>query len=270
MKRRWCTTLWPTEALAAAGGHGAAASSGPSCARGAVPRPARPDRSRGAAARLPGRADRAAGAGARDPHRGRGHRPAPRRRASRTWVNSDGKRNMPSGEVFTGPHEDSADGRVRFTVRSAPAGVDVDGVELELRDGEVVGARAARGEEYLERALADRRRRAAPGRARASARTSASTGRSARSSSTRRSAGPSTSRSAARTRRPAGRNARALHWDLICDLRDGGRLSRTASRCCATAASSRPERRTRTMSAHFAPACGSIQPASGGSERRSR
>jgi aminopeptidase len=71
----------------------------------------------------------------------------------RTWVNSDGKRNMPSGEVFTGPHETSANGRVRFTVRSAPAGVDVDGVELELRDGEVVAASAAVGDEYLQRAL---------------------------------------------------------------------------------------------------------------------
>ena len=29
----------------------------------------------------------------------------------RGWVNSDGRRNMPSGEVFTGPLEDSADGR---------------------------------------------------------------------------------------------------------------------------------------------------------------
>ena len=61
---------------------------------------------------------------------------------------------MPSGEVFTGPHERSANGRVRFTVRSAPAGVDVDGVELELRDGEVVSARAAVGDDYLQRALA--------------------------------------------------------------------------------------------------------------------
>jgi aminopeptidase len=43
---------------------------------------------------------------------------------------------------------------VRFTVRSAPAGIDVDGVELELRDGEVVSGRAAVGDEYLQRALA--------------------------------------------------------------------------------------------------------------------
>ena len=37
---------------------------------------------------------------------------------------------MPSGEVFTGPHEDSANGTVRFTVRSAPAGIEVDGARF--------------------------------------------------------------------------------------------------------------------------------------------
>ncbi|TML04469.1 MAG: aminopeptidase, partial [Actinobacteria bacterium] len=48
----------------------------------------------------------------------------------------------------------SAAGTVRFTVRSSPAGVDVDGVELTFRDGEVVEARAATGEDYLRAALA--------------------------------------------------------------------------------------------------------------------
>ena len=71
----------------------------------------------------------------------------------RTWVNSDGKRNMPSGEVFTGPHEASAEREVRFDVPSSPAGVDVEGVELQFGDGLVVGARAERGEDYLQRAL---------------------------------------------------------------------------------------------------------------------
>ena len=33
----------------------------------------------------------------------------------RTWINSSGARNFPSGEVFTGPHEDSASGTIRFS-----------------------------------------------------------------------------------------------------------------------------------------------------------
>lgn len=36
--------------------------------------------------------------------------------AGRTWINSDGRRNMPSGEVFTGPVEDSAEGEVCFNL----------------------------------------------------------------------------------------------------------------------------------------------------------
>ena len=71
----------------------------------------------------------------------------------RTWVNSDGRRNMPSGEVFTGPHEASANGTIRFDVPSSPAGVHVQGVEITFRDGEVVSARAEHGDDYLQRAL---------------------------------------------------------------------------------------------------------------------
>src|SRR5207302_8371109 len=71
----------------------------------------------------------------------------------RTWMNSDGKRNMPSGEVFTGPLERSASGVIRFTVPTGPRGVTVDGVELRFADGEVVEARAERGDDYLQSAL---------------------------------------------------------------------------------------------------------------------
>ena len=44
----------------------------------------------------------------------------------RKWVNSDGKANFPSGEVFTGPVEDSANGRVRFDVSTLFSGKAVE------------------------------------------------------------------------------------------------------------------------------------------------
>jgi aminopeptidase len=74
--------------------------------------------------------------------------------AGRVWVNSDGRRNMPSGEVFTGPHESSVEGRVRFDIPSSPRGVRVSGVSLEFRDGVVVAARADEGDEVLQAMLA--------------------------------------------------------------------------------------------------------------------
>ena len=144
--------------------------------------------------------------------------------ARRTWINSDGRRNMPSGEVFTGPHEGSANGRVRFTVRSAPAGVDVDGVELELRDGEVVAARAAVGEDYLQRALAtdDGARRLGEIGIGTNFGIARPTGTILFDEKIGGTVHLALGRSYPET---GGTNESAVHWDMICDLREGGRLS---------------------------------------------
>ena len=69
--------------------------------------------------------------------------------AGRTFINSDGKRNMPSGEIFTGPVEDSVNGWIRFTYPALRGGREVEGVELGFEDGKVVRASAAKNEEYL-------------------------------------------------------------------------------------------------------------------------
>lgn len=69
--------------------------------------------------------------------------------AGRTFINSDGKRNMPSGEIFTGPVEDSANGWVRFSYPAIRAGREVEGVELEFKDGKVVRASAKKNEAFL-------------------------------------------------------------------------------------------------------------------------
>jgi aminopeptidase len=144
--------------------------------------------------------------------------------AKRTWINSDGKRNMPSGEVFTGPHETSATGRIRFTVPSAPAGVDVAGVELELRDGVVVDARAERGEDYLRRALdtdEGARRLGELGIG-----TNYGIDRAIGAILFDEKIGGTVHVALGRSYpETGGKNVSALHWDLICDLRPGGRLS---------------------------------------------
>lgn len=69
--------------------------------------------------------------------------------AGRTFINSDGRRNMPSGEIFTGPVEESANGWIRFGYPAIRQGRSVEGVELEFRDGKVLAARAEKNEEYL-------------------------------------------------------------------------------------------------------------------------
>ena len=67
----------------------------------------------------------------------------------RTWVNSDGRHNMPSGEVFTGPHEASAEGVITFDLPSSVGGVVVRGVRLRFEAGRVVEASASEGEDLL-------------------------------------------------------------------------------------------------------------------------
>jgi len=142
----------------------------------------------------------------------------------RTWINSDGKRNMPSGEVFTGPIEDSAHGTIRFTVPSSPRGVDVAGVQLTFAGGEVVQASAERGAAYLTTALAtdDGARFLGelgigtnPGIDRA-------TGSTLLDEKIAGTVHLALGRSYPET---GGRNASALHWDLICDLREGGEIT---------------------------------------------
>lgn len=67
----------------------------------------------------------------------------------RTWLNSDGHRNFPSGEVFTGPIEDSVNGTVRYTFPAAHMGNEVDDIRLRFENGRVVDFDAARGKEFL-------------------------------------------------------------------------------------------------------------------------
>jgi len=67
----------------------------------------------------------------------------------RTFINSDGGHNMPSGEVFTGPVEDSANGWVAYTYPAIEQGKEVDGIRLEFKDGRVVKATAEKNEEFL-------------------------------------------------------------------------------------------------------------------------
>lgn len=68
----------------------------------------------------------------------------------RTWINSDGQTNMPSGEVYSGPVEDSVNGKVHFTFPSIYMGQDVKGITLWVEQGEVVRWEAEQGKELLD------------------------------------------------------------------------------------------------------------------------
>ena len=67
----------------------------------------------------------------------------------RKYLNAAGKSNMPDGEVFTGPVEDSLNGFVRFSYPAIYSGVLVEGVELTFSNGKVTKAHAEKNQPFL-------------------------------------------------------------------------------------------------------------------------
>jgi aminopeptidase len=74
--------------------------------------------------------------------------------AGRKFINCCGRANIPDGEIFTGPVEESVNGHVRFSFPSIWSGVEVNGVELVFENGRVVKASAEKNEEFLQGILA--------------------------------------------------------------------------------------------------------------------
>jgi aminopeptidase len=71
----------------------------------------------------------------------------------RKFINADGRYNFPDGEIFTGPIENSVNGHVRFTFPCSVDGREVEDVRLWFENGKVVKATAEKNEEYLLRTL---------------------------------------------------------------------------------------------------------------------
>ncbi len=71
----------------------------------------------------------------------------------RKWINCKGERNMPDGEVFTSPIENSANGYIYFDFPAVYSGVEVIGVRLRFENGKIVEAKAEKGETFLNKLL---------------------------------------------------------------------------------------------------------------------
>jgi aminopeptidase len=69
--------------------------------------------------------------------------------AGRKFIPCVGDHNMPDGEFFTGPIEDATEGEVSFHLPAVIGGREVSGVRLKFEAGRVVDASAERGEEFL-------------------------------------------------------------------------------------------------------------------------
>lgn len=143
--------------------------------------------------------------------------------AGRTWVNCAGECNMPDGEVFTGPEEESAEGVIRFTFPACHQGREVENVKLTFRGGKAVKSTASKNEVFLNEMLD-----MDPGARRLgefSFATNTAIQRFTRNilfdekigGTVHLALGSSYSQS-------GGKNRSALHWDMICDLRTAGKV----------------------------------------------
>jgi len=71
----------------------------------------------------------------------------------RIWDNCSGQKNLPDGEVYTGPVENSVNGHIRFTYPGIYQGKEIENIFLEFKDGKVIRGTAGKGQGLLQEIL---------------------------------------------------------------------------------------------------------------------
>jgi aminopeptidase len=141
----------------------------------------------------------------------------------RTWINCDGHENFPDGEIFTGPVEESVTGRIRFTYPACIFGREVEDVRLEFKAGKVVRATAGKNEEFLLTMLDtdDGARRVGE----FAFGTNPGIQRFTKNPLFDEKIGGTIHLALGKGYPESGsKNNSAIHWDMVCDLREGGEV----------------------------------------------
>lgn len=140
----------------------------------------------------------------------------------RKWMNSDGRANMPSGEVFSAPVEDSVNGWAYFSYPTIYMGKDVRGVRLEVKNGEVIKWDAEEGRDVLDKVFAIEGARywgeVAIG-------TNYNIQRTTRNILFDEKIGGSIHMAVGQSyQQCGGKNESTVHWDMITDMKNGGQI----------------------------------------------
>ncbi|MEX0654759.1 MAG: aminopeptidase [Phycisphaeraceae bacterium] len=145
-----------------------------------------------------------------------------------TWINCAGHENFPDGEVFTGPNLNAPDGGVNGVVRySFPAvhgGREVHGVELTFEKGRVVDAKAEKGLDFLQQMLDQDEGARSLGEI-AVGTNYAITDYSKNTLFDEKIGGTFHAAVGAGYPETGNTNSSGLHWDMVCDLREGGTIT---------------------------------------------
>jgi len=141
----------------------------------------------------------------------------------RPGIKCGGEHNMPDGEVFYAPVEDSVEGYIKYDFPAIYQGKEVDGVFLEFKKGEVVKAEADKNRDMLKKVIetdAGARRVGEFGIG-----TNYSIKYFSKDTLFDEKIGGTVHLALGKSYPEAGgKNDSAVHWDMIKDLRRGGKI----------------------------------------------
>ena len=141
----------------------------------------------------------------------------------RKWINCDGKQNFPDGEIFTSPLENNINGYITFSFPGIFAGRQIEGIKLEVKDGKVINAWAKKGEELLKSLLETDEGSSFFGEVAIGTNygikdfTSNMLFDEKIGGTVHMAIGDSMPEA-------RGKNKSSLHWDMLCDMRNGGKI----------------------------------------------
>jgi len=141
----------------------------------------------------------------------------------RKFESCHGDKNMPDGEVFTGPVENSLEGRVYFSYPAIYGGREVTGVRLWFEKGKVVKATADKNQDFLVKTLDTDEGSRFVGEFAIG--TNEGIQKFTREILFDEKIGGSFHMALGAGYPETGsKNESAIHWDMVCDLRDGGEI----------------------------------------------
>ncbi len=141
----------------------------------------------------------------------------------RKWINCLGDKNFPDGEVFTGPIEDSVEGHIRYSFPAIREGRHVDDIRLTFKAGKAVEATASKNQDFLTAMLDQDKGARFLGEL--SLGTNYEVQKFTRNLLFDEKIGGTCHLALGKGYPETGsKNTSGLHWDMVCDLREGGEV----------------------------------------------
>jgi Leucyl aminopeptidase (aminopeptidase T) len=139
------------------------------------------------------------------------------------WINCDGRVNFPDGEVFTSPEEDNINGYITFSFPGIYDGKEIEGIRLEVKKGEIVKATAKKGEDLLHALLETDEGSSKFGEVAIG--TNYGIQKFTRNMLFDEKIGGTIHMAVGNSMPNAGgKNKSTIHWDMLCDMRTGGKI----------------------------------------------